>query len=140
MHSLHISPNILINLKITLLQHSVFFLRPFMFMCRQLNYPRFRSVAKTSGPCGSDTIAIPVGSSDIPSFISVFVVFIFIKDCWILFRLTNSAYCFYRDTITRRVAVLGSERPIYPHGRMFIPRQIPNLKYIALSSWCNVFI
>ena len=40
------SPNILITLKITFPQYSVLFLRPFMLVCRQLNYPRFGSVAQ----------------------------------------------------------------------------------------------
>ena len=64
---------------------------------------------KTSGLGASNTITLPVGSSEISSFVSVFVLFIFVKDFWILFRHTNSACYFYHDTITRRVALLESD-------------------------------
>ena len=70
---------------------------------------------KTSGLGYSDTIALPIGSSGILIFISVFALFIFINDCWILFRRTSSACCFYCDSLTTRVALLGSEINFYPH-------------------------
>ena len=127
MHSVHISSKILITLIITLRQHSVFFLGPFMPTCWQLNYPDSEVLPQTSVLEGSDTIVLSVGSSGIASLISIFVSFIFIKDCWILFKPTNSAFSFYQDTITRRVTLLGSERPIYPHQKMVIPHQIPIL-------------
>ena len=64
---------------------------------------------KTSGLGGSNTITLLVGSSDISSFVSLFVLFIFMKDFWILFRHTNSICYFDHDTITRRVALLESD-------------------------------
>ena len=106
----------------------LFFSRVHLWLCMDNSItPDSEVLPKTSGLGDSDTIALPVGSSGIPSFISVFVPFIFIKDRWVLFKRTNSAFCVYRDTITRRVALPGSERPIYPHRRMVIPSQIPNL-------------
>ena len=91
--------------------------------------PQIQVLLKTYSPGGSHTITLPLGSSEIPNFISVFVLLIFIKACWTLFKRTNSACCFYRDTITRRVALLGSERSIYPHRRTVIPHQILNLVF-----------
>ena len=76
--------------------------------------PNSEVLPKMSGLGGLDTIPFPVGSSGVSSFISVFVLFILLKDCWILFRLANSACCFYHDTITRMVTLLCSERAIYP--------------------------
>ena len=64
---------------------------------------------ETSGLGGLNTITLPVDSSDISSFVTVFVLFIFVKDLWILFRYTKSACYFYPDTITRRVALLESD-------------------------------
>ena len=82
---------------------------------------------KTSGPGDSGTITIPIDTSGILSLISVFALFIFIKDCWILFRRTSSACCFYCDCLTTRVALLGSEINFYPHRGMVISRQIPGI-------------
>ena len=58
---------------------------------------------------------------------ALFALFIFIKDCWILFRRTSSACCFYCDCLTTRVALLGSEINFYPHRGMVISRQIPGI-------------
>ena len=113
MHSLHISLNILITLKMTLPLHFVLFLHPFMLTCGQLNYTRFKNAAPNFWSGGSDTIARSEGSSSIHSFISIFVLFIFIKNCWILFKSANSACCFYRDIITRRVAPYLAQRGLY---------------------------
>ena len=101
---------------------------------------KFRILLKTSCPGGTDTIALPAGCLGIPSFISVFVLFIFIKSCRILFRRTNSTCCFYRDTITRKVALLSSERPVYPHRRMVIPRQIPNSPRVYIYIYIYIYI
>ena len=48
---------------------------------------------------------------------ALFALFIFIKDCWILFRRTSSACCFYCDSLTIRVALLGSEINFYPSSK-----------------------
>ena len=77
-----------------------------MLTCRQLSYPRFRCVAQNFQSGGSDTIALPLDNTGMSSSISIFL-----KDCWVLFRCTNSVCCFHCDTITIRVALLGSERP-----------------------------
>ena len=71
--------------------------------------PDPKVLPETSGLGGLNTITLPVDSSDISSFVSVFVLFIFVKDLWILFRYTKSACYFYPDTITRRVALLESD-------------------------------
>ena len=113
-HSLNISPNIVITLEITIPQHSVLFLRSFMLTCGQLNYPRFRSAAQNLWSRSSDTIWLPIGRSGILSLISVFDLFVCMKDCGILFNRTNSACYFQCYTITRRVPLLGSRKPIYP--------------------------
>ena len=94
MHSLHISSNILITLKITLPQHSVLFLRPFILAYGLIIYPRFRRVTQNFQSRRPGHHRTSRRQLKHPQIFSVFVLLIFIKVCWILFRRTNSPAVF----------------------------------------------
>ena len=94
---------------------------------------------KTSGLGGSNTITLLVGSSDICSCVSVFVLFIFTKDFWILFRHTNSAGFFDHDIITRRVALLESD-PVPDSQPDICLHHVKTNTYIYIYIYLSIYL
>ena len=139
MHSFHLSPNILITVKITITQGSVLFLHPFILMCGQRNYPIFRNVAQNvcSGEFTIVHYRTSIGSSGILRFISVFALFMFIKKCCILFRSISSACCFNRNSILQRLPNSAQRLPSTLIEECLSPARFPTW---YLSSLRTIYI
>ena len=122
MHSIHMSPIILITLKIILPQHSVFFHNILFHLSLRVG----NSVTLDSEVL--PTIALHVSSSGIPCGISVFVRFIFFKVAGFYLDVPTPPVVFIMTPLLERLPYLAQRDP-----STLIERQL--LSRARFQSW-----
>ena len=112
----------------------LFFSRVHLWLCMDNSItPDSEVLPKTSGLGDSDTIALPVGSSGIPSFISVFVLFIFIKDRWVFLNVPTLLSVFIVTPSLEGLPYLAQRGP-----STLIEGWLSRAKFPTYECLCNI--